>query len=183
MTTDELIQAKKNNQIPTLAEVAGLNLCDLGININYGPTKIKAPDGERWKLFKIDNPCAVDITLNKEKLDSISKQLREYRHSIDYYPPRYFKGQQGVLYGVKLDCGFRWHANIQLLDFGSSYGKVSVNGVVCDISHSGGTGDKEFGWIDYAAGWHLAGRSALAAFKSILDISTGVSNTETRSAA
>lgn len=177
MTRDEFLAAKQDGQIPTLAEVVDLNLCDLGFAINYGMTKIKAPEtgadytacGKIWRLFQIEDPCRVSIVLTKSQLDGLRGDLEQHRHTVDYYPAHWFKRQRTPLHGLTLNCGYHdWDVDIRLLDFNFSYGHISVNGITCDISHSASSGRSEYTSIDYATGWHLVGAHALPAIKSIL---------------
>jgi hypothetical protein len=153
MTREAFIQAKKTGQIPTLAEVADLNLCDLGIAVNYGITKVRKPEtdafyverGKKWRLFTIEDPCKIGATLTKTDLQSLLPILQHHHHTVDFYPPHYFKGQSRPLYGLTLQCGFNdWRVDLKLVDFGLSYGKVVVNGIECGISHSGGSGHDEY---------------------------------------
>lgn len=162
-----ILQDKK--RIFTLDELQGVNLVDRGVIVNRLVIHVRKNDKE---FFLVERPTEIDCTISADKLKPLENLLREKQISyiIRHLPPNYTKGQGDKwLYELNLDCGYcRPAPVITLVDFGWSYGKIAVNGIVADISHSGVTGNNGT-WIDSTNGFHMVGPQSVPAMQSLIE--------------
>jgi hypothetical protein len=175
MTADDLIKAKKEGSIPTLAEVADLNLCQNSIAINYGPTRIKDPrknvyGEDRTHVLEIEDTCLIGCYLTRTEYARLFATLSWHHHTVNYYPPRYFKGQRSAWYYVEIECRGDYDyaaVDVRILQIDSFDCRVSVNGIECRIEdYSGVHMDGPTPLV--ASSWKLLDKNGRRAFASII---------------
>ncbi|CCH01279.1 hypothetical protein FAES_3270 [Fibrella aestuarina BUZ 2] len=116
--------------------------------------------------FKIKCPTSFTAALmNPKQYAELSGALRaaNIRHSSEFYPAGYFDYKsKEVWYSITVDApDFDYNLDVRLLQFGCSYGKISINGHVFRISHGGGSGQTDEGqptWTEYTGNWNIVGQ-------------------------
>ncbi|PCI30882.1 MAG: hypothetical protein COB67_00060 [SAR324 cluster bacterium] len=152
---------KLNNQPSTL--------CDLAYTVNDGVVITKEGVlGQNLgrEVFKISSPTIFSISLTRSKYLMYSNILMtgSYMHSMTFYPKGYIKGQKEDKYDLRLDLGFINNVpTVQVIDFGSSFGKLRINNIEVGLSHASGPNG------DYTDIFCLVGSNAHAALNELLE--------------
>jgi hypothetical protein len=132
------------------------NLFNFSYSVNK--TLVNKPIQNGRSFFKIDRPTAFTLCYvnggEMKQITSILKSL-ELRHSIDYLPAGYAKGQPKEAYHITVELGYNNATfEVYLKEFGYSYGKIEFEGEEFAISHSfGSNGDTMTNW---ATNWNIA---------------------------
>lgn len=175
--TVETIAEKGNFENVTL-NFQDINVCTLENAVNKvfvrKPLCKIWPNGKR-DFFVIEKPttftlCCLNLADKKEVAKALINVTQ--RHTVEYIPAGYLKDQPHPLYNVKIDIGFDYSPDVRVIEFGSSYGKITVNGVEFGISHSGCSGyNKELGhyWTDYTQGFEVYTKEPVRFIELILE--------------
>ena len=130
--------------IENCKEIIKKDVCKLTYTVNR--TFVKEPilkaNGDKFVIEKPTNFRLSCVSPAKmEQITSIYKKL-ELMHSVKYYPPGYLSGQKTPLYDIEIDLGYSGSLSFEcdLIEFGSSFGKIEFEKVEFNLSHSGGTG-------------------------------------------
>ena len=120
------------------------DVCKLTYTVNR--TFVKEPiikaDGDKFVIEKPTNFRLSGVSeVKMEQITNIYKRL-ELQHNVRYYPSGYCKGQKAPLYDIEIDLGYSGSLSFEcdLIEFGSSFGKIEFEKVEFNLSHSGGTG-------------------------------------------
>lgn len=129
--------------IENCKEIIKKDVCKLTYTVNR--TFVKEPilkaNGDKFVIEKPTNFRLSCVSQSKmEKITAIYKNL-QLMHSVKYYPPGYLSGQNTPLYDIEIDLGYSGSLSFEcdLIEFGSSFGKIEFEKVEFNLSHSGGT--------------------------------------------
>lgn len=153
------------------------NLCDLVFSVNGG---LKVYDAPKKTVFKIETPTRITVPMDENEYQNCVAIMEEndFGYTATFRPPGYYKGQGNKkAYNVSFEFGFEnkkpW---IGLVEFGSSYGKITIEGVLVNISHSGGTITSEedkkngYSWADWTEEFYVAYFDRKKAIKVLIEL-------------
>jgi len=168
MAIEELLKERRNEKKPLLqlTELTGVNLCDLWLTVNRYELVVQK---DAKTFFEITAPTIISAQFTLAQLQELERLLREkqVRYGVFYLPPYYLKGQGNTwLADLELDCGHGKPQTTTLVDFGYTYGEITVNGIPTSISHSGGT--RNGTWVDFTSGFKLVGKNKTSAIRSLI---------------
>ena len=166
--TPEVMETNFNS----IAESHGTNLCHNYFGMNRKEIRID----EKQDTFLIKSPTIFTISLKTEEYNKYSKMLKEAKQcfTMSFSPKGYGKGQTCDIYDISLDMCYCDNAPyVKVLEFGYSYGKIMVDDIETNISHSGGTKLNSEGWIDYTTNWNIAGDNRIKVLEHLIKILSG----------
>ncbi len=133
------------------------NLCQLTYTVNKTLCKNPLQDAN-GNTFRIEKPTVFKLLFcNTQEMKVIAAMFTELElvHNVTFYPPGYCKNQKTPAYDIEINLGYGGiEFACNLLEFGSSFGKLKFEGQIFNLSHSGGTGG------DYCEQWCISNKAA-----------------------
>lgn len=152
-----------------------VNLCDLTFTCNGGVLVVKEKYFETNDIneygFKIDSPTRFSAYLSTHQYTALTQKLMGNQKSFksEFVPAGYAKGQNEPLWNLTLEFGHenpQRIPNVNVIEFGCSFGKLKIDDIEVDLSHGGGS------TYDFTSSWCFAGKDKYATMKYLVDLLT-----------
>ena len=169
------IKLNNGNEIRLVGINDVVNLCDSTFTCNGGVFVVKEKYFETNDIneygFKIDYPSRFSAYLTTHQYTTLTQKLMEHQKSFksEFTPVGFLKGQNEPLWNLTLEFGYentQRVPNVNVIDFGCSYGVLKVDDFEVELTHGGGSS------YDFTSSWCLSGKYKYATMKYLVELLT-----------